>query len=120
VAQVIDELLVACVLLDHVYDWAVDLKAGRYNAFVAYCSDLAQCGPNRESNREAVLKELYAGDVGQPYLACIQQYLGKAGNGATSIRCGGLVEFIRTLGEEISGYWSRLAAEVAKTRSILG
>jgi len=115
VAQVIDELLVACVLLDHVYDWAVDLKAGRYNAFVAYCSDLAQCGPNRESNREAVLKELYAGDVGRSYLACIQQYLGKASNGAATIRCGGLVEFIRTLGEEISGYWSRLAAEVAKT-----
>lgn len=119
VARIIDDLLVACVLLDHVYDWALDLKAGRYNTFVAYCSDLAQSEPNSESNREAVLKTLFAGDGGRPYLGCIHKYLDKASNGAASLRCDGLVEFIRILGEETSAYWSHLMFEVAKTMGML-
>jgi hypothetical protein len=118
VASVVDDLLVGCVLLDHVYDWALDLKAGRYNAFVAYCSDLPQCGPNRESNREAVLKEIYTGGLGRPYLARILQYLDRANDGAVTMRCDALVEFIRILREEICVYWNRLAGEVAKTTSI--
>ena len=37
----LDHLLIGAVLLDHALDWADDLAAGRYNAFVAYASALA-------------------------------------------------------------------------------
>ena len=108
----VDNLLVSCVLLDHIYDWPQDIQADRYNAFVAYCSDLFQCSDNREANREAVLKKLYLKDIWKPYLDITQKFLAKAKNGAKLIGCHGLVEFITILGNETSNYSNWLKDEI--------
>jgi hypothetical protein len=121
VTSAVDDLLVGCVLLDHLDDWAQDIEADRYNAFVAYCSDLPQCHENRNANRDAVLIQLYWGDGGRPYLILVQKYVGYAMTHAASIGCEGLAEFITELGNEISTYGIRFAAQLnQQRRTIIG
>ena len=52
----LDRLLIGAVLLDHARDWNEDLAAGRYNAFVAHASPLAQAAGHAEANRRAVCR----------------------------------------------------------------
>jgi len=74
----LDHFLVAAVLLDHVCDWADDLAAGRYNAFVAYASALPQTPAQAGTNRRRVLETIYLHAGVQPYYAMIVRYLRSA------------------------------------------
>ena len=71
----LDHLLIGAVLLDHARDWTEDLAAGRYNAFVAHASPLAQTAEHAEANRRAVLQELMVGKGARPYFALLRQQL---------------------------------------------
>ena len=63
----LDHLLIGAVLLDHALDWADDLAAGRYNAFVAYASGWPQTAEHLDGQPAAVAEELLVGKAGQPY-----------------------------------------------------
>lgn len=108
VERVIDELLVACVLLDHVYDWASDLESGRYNAFVSYCAELGSPGASR-SKRDLVLRELYLGEAGKGYFRLFARWADSARARAQTLGCPGLASFIDTFSLEAAAYQRWLA-----------
>ena len=69
----LDHLLIGAVLLDHAMDWAGDLAAGRYNAFVAYASALPQTAGHQTANRLAVAEEYLIGRAGQLYFQLLRR-----------------------------------------------
>ncbi len=114
-ASVVDLVVSSVVLLDDEFDWVEDLEAGRYNAFVAYCSDLPQTDEQREANRQAVLQEIYLGQAARPYFDLIQERLQQALQTSRSIGCPGLSDFIVWYEREVTACGAWLAQE-AKTQ----
>ncbi len=98
IEAILDELLIAAVLLDHAVDWRADLAAGRANAFVAYAAAQPQTGARRGANRLAVLNELAAGATGRPYFALIHSRLAVAAGQAEALGLMALAHYIAWLG----------------------
>jgi hypothetical protein len=96
----IEYLTIGVVMLDEQFDWAKDLEAGRYNTFIAYCSELPQTAPNRETNQEMILKEIYLRRSGQPYFDILCGHLQRARYWAAIVDCSGLVEYIEWFEKE--------------------
>ena len=71
----VDHMLTAQVLLDHLDDWPADLAAGRFNAFVAFVSDLPQTSQNRDANRRHVLGEFFLGEAGAAYVDLAKRHI---------------------------------------------
>jgi hypothetical protein len=107
----LDHFLVAAVLADHACDWADDLAAGRYNAFVAYASPLPQVADQREANRRNVLEEIYLGDAARPYFDVVRRQVRTAFEIARGVGCSGLSEYLLSLEKEVVIYHERLAEE---------
>lgn len=97
----IDYLMVSVVMLDEQFDWANDLEAGRYNVFVAYCSDLPQTEPNRAENHRLVLKEIYLHQSAHSYFNILYTFLQDARQQAVKADCTGLVEYLDWYEEEV-------------------
>jgi hypothetical protein len=116
--SVLDQLLVGVVLLDDQFDWKADLEAGRYNAFVAYCSDLPQTDEWRETNRQAVLKEIYLRQAARPYFDLIRDRMQKAERSAQSTGCLGLRDFITWYKGEVTTCGAWLADKVEMQLSV--
>lgn len=100
----VDYLLVAAVLLDHLQDWAADLAAERWNAFVAYASPLPQTTDRREANQLKVLEELYVAGRARPYLRIVRRYLHSAGRALEPIGCPGLAHYLDWLAAQTTAY----------------
>lgn len=107
----LDRLMTAVTLLDHFQDWADDLAAGRYNAFVAYASPLAQTPENRAANEDAVLREIYLGPAARPYFAAIGSYLQQASDLARPVGCAPLDHHLLTLAQAAEACQQRMAQE---------
>ena len=99
-SSAMDELMIGVVMMDDEFDWAEDLDAGRYNVFVAYCSDLPQTNEWREANRKAVVREIYCGQVARPYFSVLREHLQRAKAGAQAVGCSGMVDYISWFEEE--------------------
>ena len=54
----VDQIMIGAVLMDHFYLFGY-LEKGRYNAFIAYCSDQNQSQEYQISNKQAVLRAIY-------------------------------------------------------------
>lgn len=94
VLEALDELLIAQVLLDHLDDWQADLEAGRFNAFVAFASDLPQTSATKDSLRRQVLHEFIVGEAGEAYIAVARAHLRAALRHAEAIPCTGLASYL--------------------------
>ncbi|HEX5863902.1 MAG TPA: hypothetical protein VF014_06530 [Casimicrobiaceae bacterium] len=103
----IDDIMVGVIMLDDEFDWAEDLQAGRYNTFVAYCSEMPQHRGNLAANRLAVLREIYLGRRAQPFFEVIRGRLRTALRTAEAIGFRGLVDFIAWFDHEVKtcGAW---------------
>jgi hypothetical protein len=106
----LDHLLIGAVLLDHALDWAEDLAAGRYNAFVASASTLPQTSEHAEANRLAVAEELLIGRAGQPYFQLLRRELAAAGAMARQAGCEDLARYISWLRRETTSCSNGMAA----------
>jgi hypothetical protein len=121
----VDQCMAALVLVDDEFDWAEDLAAGRYNTFVACCSDLPQSAEHREANHRAVLKEVYTGDAARAYFDAVRQRLRMARGSVQAFGCQWLSAFIDWYESEVTacGAWlereahARLLAVVASARA---
>jgi hypothetical protein len=111
----VDYLLIATVLLDDAQDWAADLAAGRYNAFVAYASDLPQTPACREANQRNVLEEIYFGRTVRPYFDVATAYLRRALDATRPVGCIGLDGYLVRLADQVVACGTQMAAE-ARTR----
>jgi hypothetical protein len=107
----LDFTLVGMVLLDHFHDWGQDLDAGRYNTFVAYCSDLPQLPANRAENSERVRERLYLGDGGRPYLELIRANLERARQTPLAIDLPQLAEYLVNLEQRAIAYFESLTGQ---------
>lgn len=99
-AAAIDDIMVAVEMLDATFDWLGDLEAGRYNTFVAYCSDLPQSDEHVYANRRAVLEEVHLGKAGKPYFDLMCERLKHAADIAERVPCPGLSYFAHSLIDE--------------------
>ena len=90
----LDHLLTAQVLLDHLDDWPADLAAGRFNAFVAFLSDLPQISQNRDANRRHVLGEFYLGEAGAAYVDLARRHIQAARRHAAAIPSFGFERYL--------------------------
>jgi hypothetical protein len=106
----LDHLLIGAVLLDHALDWADDLAAGRYNAFVAYASGWPQTAEHQTANRRAVAEELLVGGAGQPYFQLLHRELTAARALAHQAGCADLARYISWLRREALSYSKGMAA----------
>jgi hypothetical protein len=106
----LDHMLIAQVLLDHLDDWSADLDAGRFNAFVAFASDLPQTAQFRDANRRQVMQEFFLGDAGASYVDLTRRHIQTARCYAQAVPCSGL-------GHYLAGYDSRIAASELALRS---
>ena len=93
-ALAMENLTVGVVMLDEQFDWDRDLDAGRYNTFVAYCSDLPQIEAYKDRNTENVLKEIYLKRLGQPYFEILIAHLQEAQHWAAHANCARLGDYI--------------------------
>ena len=100
----LDLLLIGAVLLDHALDWAEDLAAGRYNAFVASASGWPQTAEHQPANRRAVAEELLVGRAGQPYFQLLRRELTTARATARQAGCEDLARYISWLRREALSY----------------
>ena len=105
----LDHLLIGAVLLDHALDWADDLAAGRYNAFVAYASALPQTSAYLEANRRRVLEELLVGKAARPYFAVVRRQFQAAINESRAAGVPKLVNYVNWLQSQTNAYAKRLA-----------
>lgn len=112
-ADAIDHMLVGAVLLDHAADWAADLAAGRYNAFVDYAAGLPQTPENRSANLAAVQGELCLGQAGRPYFEIAGRHLQVARRLAQPGGCAGLQQYLLWLDRQTSACSERLASSAA-------
>lgn len=110
-ASALDHLLVGAVLLDHAYDWADDLAAGRYNAFVAYASPLPQVPGQEEANRRRVLEEIYLGEAARPYFNVLRKHVRTAIETTRAVDCADLSEYLLSFERQVVSYGERLANE---------
>ena len=99
-AAAVDDIMIAVEMLYATFDWLGDLDAGRYNCFVAYCSDLPQTEENLSGNRRAVLEEIHLGKAAKPYFELMCSSLARAAEAAENVPCPGLTEFALSLIEE--------------------
>jgi len=106
----LDHLLIGAVLLDHALDWAEDLAAGRYNAFVASASGWPQTAEHQAANRRAVAEELLVGRAGQPYFQLLRRELTAARATARQAGCEDLARYISWLRRETISYNTGMAA----------
>ena len=107
--ETLDRLNLATVLLDHADDWATDLPAGRFNAFVAHASPLAQTPPHREENERRVMRLFLLGDAGRAYYGEVGEALRAAERAGLPVSCPDLTGYIRHFQLEVE----RLAEERA-------
>jgi hypothetical protein len=107
----LDHLLIGAVLLDHARDWTEDLVAGRYNAFVAHASPLAQAAEHVEANRRAVLQELMVGKGARPYFALLRQQLQIAIDGSRAAGVLALADYVTWLRNQADAYGKRAARD---------
>jgi hypothetical protein len=106
----LDHLLIGAVLLDHALDWAEDLAAGRYNAFVAYTSGWPQTTAHQPANRRTVAEELLVGRAGQPYFQVLRRELAVAQATARQAGYEDLSRYISWLRRETISYSKGMAA----------
>jgi hypothetical protein len=106
----VDHLLAAAVLLDHAGDWAQDLEAGRFNAFVAY----AQATSGR-AGRGGVVEEIYAGRSGGPYFALARRQVEIAREKSRPAGIPGLDRYLDWLEGEVDRS-GRALARMARQR----
>jgi hypothetical protein len=106
----LDHLLTGAVLLDHALDWAEDLTAGRYNAFVACASGWPQTAEHRAANRQAVAAELLVGRAGQGYFRLLHREVTAARALAGQAGCEDLARYISWLRREALSYRKAMAA----------
>ncbi len=105
----LDHLLTAQVLLDHIDDWREDLAGRRYNAFVAYASDLPQDAAHAEANSRQVLTLLMQGDPGG-YFDLIQRHATRSAVLSAEAGCAGLADFAQGLAIEADAGCQQLVA----------
>ena len=98
-------------MLDHARDWTDDLAAGRYNAFVAHASPLAQAAEHAEANRQAVLQELMVGKGARPYFAVLRQQLQIAIDGSRAAGIPALADYVTWLRNQADAYGRRVARD---------
>ena len=121
VDRCLDHALAALVRYDHVCDWEDDLRADRWNAFVAALSPLPQSSANRDRNRSAVLAALLTREVVTAEFGWIRDETLRAARLAAELGCPPLAAHLfgyaeRTVaqGAEIQAHY-RGAAERATT-----
>lgn len=114
ITSAVDELMVGCILLDHLWDWKEDLEFNHYNTFVAYCSDLPQTEDTREDNRKAVLKKIYVSKGVHPYFHIILERLDRSKKISRKVGCLELIEFIAGFEKDIDSWsnWFRNETEL--------
>ncbi len=110
----LDHMLIAQVLLDHLDDWSADLAAGRFNAFVAFVSDLPQTVQNRDANRRHVLGEFYLGEAGAAYVDLASRHIRAARCYAEAIPSSGFERYLDCYATETATCQLALHSQIRK------
>jgi hypothetical protein len=111
----VDHLLAGTVLLDHAQDWADDVEACRYNAFVAFASTEEQVPPQQQTSHLTLVEEICLGDTARPYFDLVQRHIQMAIEAIRAMDVPGLEQYLHWMESQAASYADRLAAE-AKTR----
>jgi hypothetical protein len=110
VERCLDHALAALVRYDQVRDWEDDLRADRWNAFVAAVSSLPQRPATRDRNRSAVLAALLTRGAAAAEFGRIRAEALRAAHLAVEVGCPPLAGFL-------SGYAERTAAQGAEVEA---
>ncbi|MCL2166148.1 MAG: hypothetical protein FWH49_02495 [Clostridiales bacterium] len=95
--KAIDQILTGVVLADEVFDWEGDLENGRYNVFIAYCSDIDQRADGKDANELAVLEGIYLGQKAHAFFDLVLDYLSLAEQTAGPVSCVKFNQYIRCM-----------------------
>jgi hypothetical protein len=110
--KAIDQILTGVVLADEVFDWKGDLENGRYNAFIAFCSDLDQTADFKDANELAVLEGIYLGQKAYAFFDIVLEYLLLAEQSACPVSCVKFSQFIKCLQIDMQVYQTNLDEEI--------
>jgi hypothetical protein len=98
----LDHALTAMVLYDHFLDWEADLRAGRWNAFVAATSSRPQAPENVEANRASVLTAMMVGGVVEAHFGRVLARATAAARLADTLDVTSLSSFLVDYGDRIA------------------
>jgi hypothetical protein len=110
VERCLDHDLVALVRYDQVCDWEDDLRADRWNAFVAAVSPFPQSPATRDRNRSTVLAALLTSGVVAAECGRTRAEALRAAHLAAELECPPLAAYL-------SGYAERTAAQGAEVEA---
>jgi hypothetical protein len=113
-AMSVDQVMAGVVLLDDEFDWEEDLRAGRRNEFVAFCSPFPQTEEYRDANRLSVLRVIHDGTAARPYFDNIRARLYVAGESVRVLGCKGLGAFIDWYDAEVARCGKYVEHEASK------
>ncbi|HEY9246530.1 MAG TPA: hypothetical protein VIO11_06770 [Candidatus Methanoperedens sp.] len=104
----IDHILIGVGMKDDILDWLSDLQAGRYNVFIAFCSDLAQTAEFRSANELAVLRAIYIDQKIDSFFDLILEHIFTAEKAAMLATSPKFCKFISCLRSDICTHKSEL------------
>lgn len=100
----IDHILTGVVMMDDIFDWPSDLQAGRYNVFIAFCSDLPQTPEFRNANELAILHAIYVNQKIDSFFDIILEQITAAQKAAMLAASQKFCEYISCLRSDICTY----------------
>lgn len=104
----IDHIYIGIGMMDDIFDWLSDLHAGRYNTFIAFCSDLAQTREFQSINELAVLRAIYVDQKINSFFDLILENISTAEKAAMLVTCPKFCKFISCLKSDICTHQSAL------------
>lgn len=110
VDRALDRSLLALVLLDHAEDWPADLKAGRWNAFIAHVSSGPQVARLAGRHRREVMRAMLDGGP-EAYFGRIREQLQGARGAAEGAACPGLARYCAAMDRRVARYARAYATE---------
>ena len=108
----IDQILTGVVMADEVFDWMDDLENGRYNTFIAFCSDIDQTADFKETNELAVLEGIYLGQKAYAFFDIVLEYLSLAEQSVCPVSCVKFSQYIKCLKFEMQAHQTNLDEEI--------
>jgi hypothetical protein len=102
----LDHALLAAVLHDHVMDWESDLRAGRWNFFVAAVSPFAQNRIHERANHARVMEAWMTHDTPRAYFDEIEFHIRRAAQASRALRVSPLRAHFEWFAAEVKELYS--------------
>lgn len=118
IATSVDDVMVGVAMLDDAFDWVADLTAGRYNVFIAFCSDLPQTSAHERANQIATLRRIYGREGVSQYFRRLSERLAHAEKILSAGLCPGLLTFATAYRHEVRNCELWFAEQAGERRRV--